>query len=131
MECLSIPAFLLGMEAAGVFGGEKVHLKISMLRMDQKAVDTLKKNTPDPVVKREGWGVEYDLHESYSDGRKDNISFVQPGSGFLAVDKNNDGKINNGKELFGPNTGNGFDELAKYDSDGNQWIDESDPSLKS
>jgi hypothetical protein len=184
--------------------GEKVHLKISMLRMDQKAVDTLKQNTPNPIVQREGWGVEYDLHESYSesekmsfdadgvvntsdgmkikfsvnlklsreftvrhdisiragdakkvdplvvnfsgtaaqltetkhqfdlnsDGRKDNMSFVQPGSGFLAVDKNDDGKINNGKELFGPNTGNGFDELAKYDSDGNQWIDESDPIFK-
>ncbi len=184
--------------------GEKVKLKISMLRMDQKAVDTLKNNTPDPVVKRDGWGVEYDSHESYSesekmsfdaegvvntsdgmkikfnvnlklireftvqhdisiragdakkvdpliinfsgtaaqltdtkyqfdlnsDGRKDNISFVQPESGFLTLDKNDDGKVSNGNELFGPKTGNGFDELAKYDSDGNQWIDESDPIFK-
>jgi len=184
--------------------GEKVKLKISMLHMNQKAVETLKNNTPEPAVKREGWGVEYDLHESYSesekmsfdaegvintsdgkkinfsvnlklsreftvqhdvnfragdgkkvdpliinysgtaaqltdtkyqfdlnsDGRKDNISFVQPGSGFLVLDKNDDGKINDGKELFGPNTGDGFSELAKYDSDGNQWIDESDPIFK-
>lgn len=50
--------------------GEKVHLKISMLRMDQKAVDTLKQNTPNPIVQREGWGVEYDLHESYSESEK-------------------------------------------------------------
>ena len=53
--------------------GEKVHLKISMLRMDQKAVDTLKQNTPDPIVQREGWGVEYDLHESYSESEKDDV----------------------------------------------------------
>lgn len=184
--------------------GEKVELKISMLRLGKNAMDTLKNNTPEPIVQREGWGVEYDLHESHSesekmsfdaegvvntsdgmkikfsvnlklsreftvqhdigfragdakkidpliinfsgvaaqltdtkyqfdlnsDGRKDNISFVQPESGFLTLDKNEDGKVNNGKELFGPNTGNGFSELAKYDSDGNQWIDESDPIFK-
>lgn len=32
----------------------------------------------------------------------------------------------NGSELFGPATGNGFNELAQYDSDHNGWIDESD-----
>lgn len=61
-----------------------------------------------------------------SDGKEDQISFVGPGSGFLALDLNGDGRINNGKELFGPNTGNGFIELARYDEDGNQWIDEND-----
>lgn len=60
------------------------------------------------------------------DGKEDRISFVGPGSGFLALDLNGDGQINNGKELFGPNTGNGFSELAQYDEDGNQWIDEND-----
>jgi hypothetical protein len=61
-----------------------------------------------------------------SDGRDDQISFVGPGSGFLALDKNADGKINNGSELFGAKSGDGFGELAAYDSDGNQWIDEND-----
>lgn len=61
-----------------------------------------------------------------SDGDADQVSFVGPGSGFLALDLNGDGAINNGKELFGPNTGNGFTELAQYDSDGNNWIDEND-----
>ena len=36
-----------------------------------------------------------------------------------------DGK-NDGNELFGAKTGNGFSELAEYDSDGNGWIDEND-----
>lgn len=62
-----------------------------------------------------------------NDGKEDNISFVKNGSGFLAYDKNGDGIINNGSELFGPNTGNGFLELAAFDSDGNNWIDENDP----
>lgn len=61
-----------------------------------------------------------------SDGTPDQISFVASGSGFLAFDINNDGTINNGLELFGPQSGNGFNELARYDDDGNGWIDEND-----
>lgn len=61
------------------------------------------------------------------DGKNDQISFTQTGSGFLVYDKNGDGKINDGSELFGPKIGNGFLELEEYDSDGNNWIDENDP----
>ena len=61
-----------------------------------------------------------------SDGQNDKISFVGPGSGLLALDKNGDGVINNGTELFGPNTQDGFGELSEYDLDGNGWIDEND-----
>ena len=50
----------------------------------------------------------------------------QNGSGFLALDINNDNIINDGKELFGPQSGNGFEELKKYDLDHNNWIDEND-----
>ena len=66
---------------------------------------------------------EFDLD---NDGTAEEISFAASGSGFLSFDKNNDGTINNGSELFGPGTGNGFDELAAYDGDGNGWIDEND-----
>jgi len=66
---------------------------------------------------------EFDLD---NDGAAEEISFAASGSGFLSFDKNNDGIINNGSELFGPGTGNGFDELAAYDMDGNGWIDEND-----
>jgi len=62
-----------------------------------------------------------------ADGSMENIPTVRPGSGFLAFDINEDGIINNGHELFGPRTGNGFAELAAYDQDGNNWIDENDP----
>lgn len=35
-----------------------------------------------------------------NDGTEDQISFVRPGSGFLALDLNNDGKINNAGGLI-------------------------------
>lgn len=59
-------------------------------------------------------------------GTEDQIHFVGAGSGFLALDRNGDGMINDGSELFGPRTGNGFVELAEHDEDGNGWIDEGD-----
>ena len=61
-----------------------------------------------------------------ADGTTDEISFVAPGSGFLVFDKNHDNIVQDGTELFGPSTGNGFAELAQYDDDHNGWIDEND-----
>lgn len=60
------------------------------------------------------------------DGHKDEISNLGYGNGFLAYDKNNDGIINDGSELFGPQSGNGFYDLSQYDFDSNGWIDEAD-----
>lgn len=60
------------------------------------------------------------------DGKKELISGLGSGSGYLALDKNGDGVIGDGSELFGPGNGNGFEELAAYDEDGNGWIDEND-----
>ena len=61
------------------------------------------------------------------DGELDEINQLGSGSGFLALDKNGDGVINDGSELFGTTSGNGFKDLAQYDEDGNGWIDENDP----
>lgn len=61
-----------------------------------------------------------------ADGVLDEISNLGSGSGYLALDKNEDGSINDGSELFGTASGNGFADLAKYDEDGNGWIDEND-----
>ncbi|MCC6538927.1 MAG: hypothetical protein IT162_15340 [Bryobacterales bacterium] len=61
-----------------------------------------------------------------ADGETEQISFAAEGSGFLTLDRNGDGRATNGAELFGPQTGNGFAELAAYDEDRNGWIDEAD-----
>ena len=66
------------------------------------------------------------LFDIDSDGVKDSISVLNGGSGFLALDKNGDGTVNDGSELFGTSSGDGFKDLAAYDSDGNGWIDEAD-----
>jgi hypothetical protein len=61
-----------------------------------------------------------------ADGQTDSINFVAGGSGFLALDRNSDGAINDGSELFGAKSGDGFAELAAFDADKNGWIDEND-----
>ncbi len=93
-----------------------------------RAGDALK----DPlVVNFAGAAVEL-TQQSYSfdldaDGVSDQVHFVTSDSGFLALDRNQDGLINDGSELFGTRSGDGFADLARYDSDGNDWIDENDP----
>jgi hypothetical protein len=59
------------------------------------------------------------------DGTKEKVPLLG-GSGYLALDRNANGRIDDGRELFGPTSGNGFDELAALDGDGNGWIDEND-----
>ena len=65
-----------------------------------------------------------------ADGEEDEIHELASGSGYLALDKNDDGSINDGSELFGPQSGDGFADLAEYDDDGNGWIDENDAIWK-
>ncbi len=61
-----------------------------------------------------------------SDGKDDEIHSLGKGSGFLALDKDGNGTIDNGSELFGTKSGDGFSDLEEYDSDHNGWIDEND-----
>ena len=61
-----------------------------------------------------------------SDGKSDQISQLNAGNGFLVFDKNENGKVDNGSELFGTKSGDGFADLSKYDDDKNGWIDEND-----
>lgn len=61
-----------------------------------------------------------------ADGEDDQISFLKPGSGFLVLDRNGDGRVNDGSEVFGALSGDAYADLAAYDEDGNLWIDEND-----
>lgn len=70
---------------------------------------------------------EFDLD---ADGDQESINFVSGGSGFLALDRNGDGQINDGSELFGTASGDGFADLAALDSDNNGWIDENDAAYE-
>jgi len=76
-------------------------------------------------------GVQFDLAAS---GGKRNTGWVGQGDGLLALDRNHDGVINDGSELFGSATqladgrtaGNGYQALASIDSNGDGVIDAKD-----
>jgi hypothetical protein len=69
---------------------------------------------------------EFDLA---ANGEKKLMAAPGAGCGFLAYDKNGNGFIDDGSELFGPSTGNGLGELAGLDGDHNGWIDENDAAF--
>ncbi|APM38507.1 hypothetical protein [Clostridium kluyveri] len=93
------------------------------LQAGDKPIDPLVINFDGKAAELNSTKFSFDLD---SDGKEDQISSLKNGSGFLSLDLNGDGVINDGRELFGPNSGNGFEDLAKYDSDHNNWIDEND-----
>lgn len=71
----------------------------------------------------EGKSFAFDLD---ADGKSETIHELGGGSGYLAIDRNGDGRINDGSELFGARSGDGFADLAAFDGDGNRWLDEAD-----
>lgn len=67
--------------------------------------------------------VKFDIDQ---DGKEDSLPGLREGSGFVALDRNGNGTIDDGGELFGARSGNGFGELATLDEDGNGVLDERD-----
>jgi hypothetical protein len=114
-----------------------VSLEMSRETLDKKTV-SLKAGDAliDPLmIDLSGTGVSFSNIKFNFDlagnGDKKLINIPGRGSGFLAYDKNGNGLIDNGSELFGPATGNGFKELSAFDSDHNGWIDENDNAFSS
>ena len=85
-------------------------------RVERQLVDPLVINLDGNVAEVKDQTFFFDLD---ADGVEEEISMLGSGSGYLALDKNGDGIINDGSELFGTKSGNGFADLAAYDSDGN------------
>ncbi|MBM7557055.1 hypothetical protein [Halanaerobacter jeridensis] len=112
--------FALNLAMNRKFSQEK---NIRLVAGNKKLIDPLVLNLDGGAVELNSDKIEFDLN---SDGQEEEIATLKSGSAFLALDKNKDGQINNGGELFGPTSGQGFAELAKYDDDNNQWIDEGD-----
>jgi hypothetical protein len=110
----------------------EINMNVSMSYSFTSEHQILKKQFFDPLVLNfDGELPDLDKKEfSFDidcDGKEDQISMLKKGSGFLALDKNNNGKVDDGTELFGPLNGNGYADLKRYDSDHNDWIDENDP----
>jgi hypothetical protein len=60
------------------------------------------------------------------DGQTEELPLPGSNFGYLALDLDGNGQIDDGRELFGTRSGDGFADLALYDDDGNGWIDEND-----
>ena len=99
------------------------YMNVSIPTMADALCDPLVVNIGSDTADVRDQTFKFDLD---ADGTEDEISMLGKGSGFLALDKNGDGKINDGSELFGTKSGDGFGDLREYDSDGNGWIDEND-----
>ena len=114
-------------------------LNLTMCRdfeCERKTMDSGKVEFRDPLVINfdgkaadlSGKSFSFDLD---MDGKAESIFSLGSSSGYLAIDNNADGCINDGSELFGTRSGNGFADLAKLDSDGNHWLDEADAGFAS
>lgn len=108
-----------------------VEMSRSFVEMSEDKIDFGQPRLCDPLVINLNTNVASVSDQKFffdidADGEKEEISILGKDSGYLALDKNEDGTINDGSELFGTQSGNGFKDLLTHDEDGNGWIDEAD-----
>lgn len=70
--------------------------------------------------------IDFDID---ADGDMEQVRMPTGNTAVLFHDANRNGKADDGSELFGARSGDGFADLAKLDSDGNGWIDEGDAAF--
>lgn len=91
-----------------------------------KLRDPLVVNFAGDAVQLAGRHFAFDLDQ-------DGVDVMMPqlggGSAYLVVDRDSNGRITHGGELFGAASGDGFADLARLDDDGNRWIDEADAAF--
>ena len=127
-------------------GQEKLTVRFEheeRLRMEQVQVQAQEQQpAADPLVidldrdgveltdARNGGGVSFDIT---GDGVRETVSWVSRDDGFLAYDRNGNGVIDSGRELFGDQHGaaDGFAELARFDENNDTMIDARDSIFSS
>ena len=104
---------------------------ISLEELGIKKVDPLVLDLDGSGVKltEAGKGAIFDIT---ADGKLDNTAWVKGNTALLTYDRNGNGVVDNGSELFGDQNGaaHGFAELAKYDSNRDSVINILDPVFK-
>lgn len=108
---------------------------------EEPSTDEASTRTSPIVIDLDGDGVEtLALGASYfdhdGDGLSESSGWVNPDDGLLAYDRNGDGRISNGTELFGSHSilsngekaENGFQSLAEFDDNGDGVVDTQDAS---
>ena len=117
-----------------------------LIKDDDKDPNDDKPETYDPLVIDlnndgiKGTNLDYKINfDLDNNGFKEATSWIDNNDAFIAIDKNNNGTIDNGSELFGnksisnnayaytnPNAKNGFESLKELDSNNDGIIDEKD-----
>jgi hypothetical protein len=64
-----------------------------------------------------------------ADGELDELPFASGNAAFLVRDENGNGRVDDGSELFGALSGDGFADLAALDSDDSGFVDEGDAAF--
>ncbi len=106
-----------------------VELQLGQTPNQQGASDPLVIDTLNNGFQLSSDSVLFDIN---ADGQKELTEIPGEDDYFLAIDWNNNGLIDSGKELFGDQWGaiNGFEELAQYDSNNDKQIDKDDAIFK-
>ncbi|MCX7946217.1 MAG: hypothetical protein N2557_04525 [Hydrogenophilus sp.] len=102
-----------------------LHIATLSAQLQQRPKDPLVLDFAGAGAQLADIGFRFDL---MGDGTLVNLPVPLRGAGFLVFDRNGNGRVDDGRELFGPRSGDGFRELAQLDDDRNGWIDESDSS---
>jgi hypothetical protein len=95
------------------------------------SIETTAAALKDPVViqfgtRSIGYITDYTKFDINNDNKQNDLPIFSGDVGYLIFDKNNNHHVDNGGELFGPTTNNGFSELAQLDSNNNGFFDNQD-----
>jgi len=105
----------------------KLHIEFTAFQQEMQKSDPLVVDLNGDGVRLTGLenGALFDIN---ADGKTDQTAFVQGDDAFLVLDRNGNGRIDNGSEMFGDQNGavNGFEELRKYDGNRDGVIDRRD-----
>jgi len=102
---------------------QRVSMTQSTLSVDQMKDPLLVQFGPRSLGQLNGQSSEIDIN---SDDVPDSLPMFEGDVGYLVFDKNNNGKADGGHELFGPQSGDGFQDLSSLDSNNNGFIDRED-----
>jgi hypothetical protein len=107
------------------FSFESSEMRIEQVRVQQADPLVLDLDDDGIELTDHTQGAQFDIRGS---GVGVRTAFVNGGDAFLALDRNGNGRIDNGTELFGDQNGaaNGFEELRSFDTNSDGVINASD-----
>ncbi len=101
------------------------------LSLDVRSQQSGEENMTDPLVVQLGDQPLTLARDRYRfdlnlDGLADALPGLNPQAAYLVLDQNGNGRVDDGRELFGPASGRGFSELAALDENGDGLVNRQD-----